>query len=281
MKKYYFIIDVAKCWDCNNCFISCLDEHESNDWPGYTLPQPRHGHRWMNVMRKERGQFPTIDVAYRPTPCMHCQDAPCVAVSNGAISKREDGIVLIDPVKAKGGKDLVASCPYGAIYWNEEQDVPQKCTFCAHLLDEGWDKPRCVQACFTGALQVQHLDEEELRALIQDQHLEQLHPEKRTRPNVYYKNLHRFNSCFIAGSVAIKQGDILDCADRVKARLKKDKEDLAEVETDAFGDFRFDGLPENSGEYTLELSTTDNRTLSVTVNLASSTTLDTIVFYYE
>ena len=36
MKKWYFIIDVAKCMDCNNCFIACKDEHENNDWPGYT-----------------------------------------------------------------------------------------------------------------------------------------------------------------------------------------------------------------------------------------------------
>lgn len=32
----------------------------------------------------------------------------------------------------------------------------------AHLLDEGWEKPRCVQACFTGALRVEKLDETEL-----------------------------------------------------------------------------------------------------------------------
>ena len=43
-----------------------------------------------------------IDVAYLPIPCMHCDNAPCIkAGSDGAITKREDGIVIIDPEKAK------------------------------------------------------------------------------------------------------------------------------------------------------------------------------------
>ncbi len=109
-------------------------------FPGYTQAQPRHDHRWIDVKRCERGQYPLIDVAYRPTPCMHA--------ANGAITLRDDGIVLIDPEKAKGQKHLVQSCPYGAIYWNEEKEVPQKCTMCAHLLDDDWKQPRCAQAFF-------------------------------------------------------------------------------------------------------------------------------------
>ena len=46
-----------------------------------------------------------MDVAYRPTPCMHCDDAPCIkAAQNNAVYKREDGMVIIDPVKIKGAK---------------------------------------------------------------------------------------------------------------------------------------------------------------------------------
>ena len=173
MKEWYFIIDVAKCWDCNNCFITCKDEHEGNDWPGYTMAQPRHDQRWINVFRRERGQYPLIDVAYRPTPCMHCKDAPCVKASGGAISRRDDGIVLIDPQQSKGRKDLIGSCPYGVIFWNEEKDIPQKCTMCAHLLDGGWPQPRCVQACFTGALKALSLEEEEIQHPVQMEGLEQ------------------------------------------------------------------------------------------------------------
>jgi Fe-S-cluster-containing dehydrogenase component len=60
-----------------------------------------------------------IDIAYVPTMCNHCDDAPCMkADKSGAIKKRADGIVIIDPIKAKGHKELVDACPYGHIWWN-------------------------------------------------------------------------------------------------------------------------------------------------------------------
>ncbi|MFH1124062.1 MAG: 4Fe-4S dicluster domain-containing protein, partial [Pseudomonadota bacterium] len=112
MKKWNLIIDVEKCEDCNNCFLSCKDEHVENDFPGYSAAQPRHGHRWVNILRKERGQYPLIDVAYLPIPCMHCDSPPCMEKDRkGAVLKRDDGIVLIDPVKGKGQAALVGACP--------------------------------------------------------------------------------------------------------------------------------------------------------------------------
>ena len=69
-----------------------------------------------------------------------------------AVKKRDDGIMLIDPIRAKGRKDLVEACPYGHIWWNEELQLPQIWPFDAHLLDAGWDKTRGHQACPTGAM---------------------------------------------------------------------------------------------------------------------------------
>jgi Fe-S-cluster-containing dehydrogenase component len=90
MKKWNLIIDIEKCEDCNNCFLACKDEHVDNDWPGYAVSQPLHGQRWMNIMRRERGQYPIIDVAYLPVPCMHCDKAPCsgMTVSSSLIRSR-------------------------------------------------------------------------------------------------------------------------------------------------------------------------------------------------
>lgn len=254
MNKWHLIIDVEKCEDCNNCFLACKDEHVDNDWPGYTASQPKHGHRWMNIMRVERGQFPLIDVAYRPTPCMHCDNAPCVAAAReDAVYKRDDGVVLIDPEKAKGQKELLKACPYGAIWWNDEENVPQKCTMCAHLLDSGWKQPRCVQVCPTGALKFVNIDEEEMLKEVDAQKLQVLSAEFKTRPRVYYKNLHRFERCFIAGSVSVKVDEIIDCVQGAAVVLKKNEEVVTEATTDHYGDFKFDYIEPNSGSYQVHI----------------------------
>ncbi len=221
MKKPHLIIDVALCQGCNNCFLACKDEHTGNDWPGYTRPQSDHGERWIQLPCHERGQYPIIDVAYRPTPCTHCADAPCVARSDGAISKRADGIVLIDPEKAAGREDLVEACPYGAIVWSEESQAPQKCTLCAHLLDIGWTKPRCVQACGPGALSFVWETDHEFEKRAQQEGVDTLHPGSPERTSVCYKNLARYDSCFIAGSVAVERDGIVDCASGRAATLKR------------------------------------------------------------
>ena len=89
----------------------------------------------IRIERRTRGATPMVDAAYVPRLCNHCDDAPCIrAAGDDSIRKRDDGIVIIDPVKAKGRRDLVESCPYGAIIWNEREQLPQSWFFDAHLL---------------------------------------------------------------------------------------------------------------------------------------------------
>jgi Fe-S-cluster-containing dehydrogenase component len=278
MKKWNVIIDVEKCEDCNNCFLSCKDEYVGNDWPGYSAAQPLHGHRWMNIMRKERGQFPLIDVAYRPTPCMHCDNAPCInAAKNGAVYKRDDGIVIIDPVKARGQEAIVTSCPYKAIWWNGEKQIPQKCTLCAHILDQGWEKTRCVQACPTGALSLLKAEGAQMAKLVERENLERLRGEMGTEPRVYYKNLYRYEKCFIAGSVAFEHEGVTDCIEGALAVLIKDGKAIRETVTDNYGDFKFDGLDEDSGNYVLKIRSKNHAETSVEVDLRSSLNLGVIL----
>jgi Fe-S-cluster-containing dehydrogenase component len=147
-----FLVDVSICNGCYNCQIACKDEHCSNDWMPYAAPQPETGQFWMKLSEHIRGTVPKVKMHYIPLLCQHCDEAPCMAAAPDAIYKRADGMVVIDPEKAKGMKDIPASCPWGVIYYNEELDLPQKCTGCAHLLDRDWKEPRCVDACPTGAI---------------------------------------------------------------------------------------------------------------------------------
>jgi Fe-S-cluster-containing dehydrogenase component len=282
MKKWYFVMDVEKCENCNNCFLACKDEHVGNEWPGYAAEQAGCGESWIAIAGKERGKYPFIDVAYLPLTCMHCEDAPCMkAAKDGAISRRPDGIVLIDPEKARGQKQIADACPYDAIHWNEESGMPQKCTLCAHLLDDGWVKTRCVQSCPTGALSLRSTDDGEMSEIIRNEKLETYQPERKTNPRVYYKNLHRFTRCFIGGSVAVRVGDKEECAQGAKVTLlrggKAGHETIGEQTADEFGDFKFDNLEENSGAYTLRIAYSGHDTKTVEVNVTESVYVGTIL----
>ena len=278
MKKWNLIIDVAKCEGCYNCFLSCKDEHVDNDFLPYSVAQPRHGHNWIDILSKERGQYPTVDVAYLPVPCMHCDNAPCInKAGDGAVYKMNNGIVVIDPEKARGKKELVDSCPYGAIWWNEEKNVPQKCTLCAHLLAEGWKEPRCVQACPTGTMRIVKAEDAEMQRLIAEEKLEVFHPEYNTQPRVYYKNLYRYLKCFIAGDVAVGKDGVVDCAEGAVVTLLKDSQKIGKVSTDNYGDFKFDNLEENSGQYTLEIAYQEYEKKTVEVELTTSKSVGTIL----
>jgi Fe-S-cluster-containing dehydrogenase component len=250
MARYGMVIDISKCIGCYNCFLSCRDEFAGNEYKGYSSAQPVEGQNWIRVIEKERGQYPEVKVTYTPIPCMHCEDTPCIKMAqNGAVYKRADGIVIIDPVKAKGQKELISSCPYRVIEWNEREQLPQKCTLCAHMLDKGEKEPRCVESCPTGALIFGDLDDpgSEVSRLIATDKTEVLHGRYDLREKVRYIGLPKK---FIAGTVIY--GDRDECAGGVVVALSRDGE-RREVKTNAFGDFEFEGLADNT-EYAIRIS---------------------------
>lgn len=255
MERWNLIIDAAKCENCNNCVLATKDEHTGNSFPGYAAPQPLHGHHWIKIHRKVRGSTPMVDVAYLPTTCNHCDNAPCIAAAgDGSIYKRPDGIVIIDPEKARGRRDLVDACPYQAIWWNDELGLPQKWIFDAHLLDQGWTEPRCSQACATGCMQALRVEDAEMQDVVRKEGLEVLKPALGTRPRVYYKNLHRYTKCFIGGSVTVPIRGVTECAVNSTVTLHQGQALVASTATDCFGDFKFDGLLPQSGAYELRIS---------------------------
>ncbi len=253
--KWNLVVDVANCTNCNNCALAVQDEHVGNAFPGYAAEMPKHGHRWIDIKRRERGQGTMTDVGYLPTMCQHCDDAPCMAAAqDGAVTKRPDGIVVIDPDKSRGQKQIVDACPYGAVSWNEELDIPQAWFFDAHLIDAGWTEPRCVDVCPTGALRSLKVDDAKMAKVAEDEGLEPLRPDLNTRPRVHYRNLWRYAKCFIGGTVSAERDGVVDCVEGARVVLRHAGEIVAETETDGFGDFKIDRLNPDSGDYTVEFS---------------------------
>ena len=162
------VINYDICNGCYNCQIACKDEHVANDWSPIAKPQPDTGQFWNKVYDNVRGQVPKVKITYEHSICQHCDDAPCITSCNvHAIYKRDDGIVIIDPDKCRGNQMCLTACPYeNVIYFNDALNIAQKCTFCAHLLDDGWTEPRCADACPTGAFTFGDEDDPKIKELI-------------------------------------------------------------------------------------------------------------------
>ncbi len=239
-----FVIDVARCSGCYNCQFACKDEHCGNEFLPYAASQPLTGQFWIKMKENVCGSKPKINIHYYPLLCNHCDRPICKEVCDaGAVYKRDDGLVIIDPTKCTGCKKCMEACPYDCIYFNEEKNIAQKCTGCAHLIDNGERKtPRCVDVCASDAFF--YGEEEELKRQLKGAVV--MKPETGLGPRVYYKNIP---GKFIAGTVydPVKKEVIrnakchLSCGPRVW-----------DVYTDFFGDFWFKDLPESFLELRIE-----------------------------
>ena len=270
-RKWNMIIDVSRCDNCRNCFLATKDEHIGNDFPGYAAAQPSNRHNWVDIQRQERGCWPIVEANFMPVMCNHCDAAPCMkAATNGAIRKRPDGIVIIDPEKSKGQEEIVNACPYGAVCWNEEKQIPQAWIFDAHLLDQGWKKTRVEEVCPLDVFKSIKVDDAEMQRLAKEQDLEVLRPEIGSRPRVYYKNLHLMTSCFVSGSVVIHVDGVEECAEGAEVVLTKQDSEIARATTDIFGEFKIDKLEKQSGPYELEVRSDSSSSVSVEFKLGDA-----------
>lgn len=234
-----FVFDATKCNGCYNCQLGCKDENVNNAWLPYALPQPDVGHFWLKLEETTHGQTPKVKMEYTPKVCNHCDDAPCIKAYPDAIYKRDDGLVIIDPEKAKGHKDIADACPWGYIYWNDELEVAQKCTGCAHLVDEGL-APHCVDLCFSEALRFG--DKEDFADELADA---EYFVDENVGPNVYYINMPHL---FIGGDVWDEAAD--EIIEGAEVSLSGNGVELSTT-TDDFGDFWFKRLM--PGTYTLKV----------------------------
>ena len=278
MPRYGISIDVTRCTGCYACFLACKDEFVGNDYLPVAAAQPSEGPAWLRIEELTHGTGTNVKVDYTTVMCQHCQDAPCIKPEFGdAVYRRADGIVIIDPVKAKGNKKIAESCPYGAIQWNETAQLAQKCNMCAQMIDAGERTTRCVETCPTQAMVFGDMDDPKsavsLAIAEKAGKYESLNPEFGAKPTVQYFGLPR---PFIAGEVILadKQGE---CASGAKVTLNaKAGAKSAVTTTDFLGDFEFKNLAAGA-EYTLLAECEGYKAKQIAVRVDASLNVGEIV----
>jgi anaerobic dimethyl sulfoxide reductase subunit B len=149
-----FYFDQTRCVGCLTCIVACKDWHDIPAGPAH----------WMKVQCIEEGKFPHLSVSYLIRPCYHCERPACLAKCPvEAISKSpENGIVTVDRHLCLGQKKCGIcreACPYASPQFGPDADAPmEKCDFCLERWQSG-EKPICVGACLTRALDAGPLDE--------------------------------------------------------------------------------------------------------------------------
>jgi len=250
-----FMINVDKCTGCNLCVVACKDEHVDSSYTPWTKPQPEEKHFWIKVGALERGEIPRVRVNFLPTMCQHCEDAPCIiACPEGAIKTRGDGLVWIDGDLCTGCGDCQPACPYDVIYKNDDLNIAQKCTGCAHRLDNG-ENPRCVDVCPHEAITFDQIEEA-------SGPLETLHPEYGAKPRVFWQGLPK---PWITGSLLnIKTDEVIIGASVEVTDLKDGRK--SETKSDEFGEFWVTGLKLNN-DYSIKISRAGYKDFTATIFL--------------
>ena len=256
MKKPGIAVNAARCMACYACFMACKDEHCGWD-TALSKSQPEMGQYWVNIVDYERGDSTRrVKTASYPLMCgSFNNEAFEKAIAEGTMVRREDGIVYIDPEKSKGHKELVDASPIGGIFWNEELQIPQKCTMCAELLDDpdypGFE-PRCVEACPNQALVFGDLadPDDTINKVIAKSKVTPLPGTEGLDTNVIFLNVP---SRFLAGTVAYPQELEEVC---IGAKVKVTNEETGETyetETNWAGDWEVEDLPKEAS-FTVEIN---------------------------
>lgn len=150
--KGMIVVKVDRCLGCKSCEIACAVEHsESKDLCQaiHETPAPQ-----TRVSVYQGKDFVV------PLQCRQCEDAPCMQICpTDALHRADkDSPVVIDDDKCIGCKWCVLACPFGVIRLDEESRVIIKCDQCFDRLKRG-EKPACVSACPTGALDFKEMKE--------------------------------------------------------------------------------------------------------------------------
>ncbi len=144
-KPRSILFDAAKCIGCRQCVQACKDW---NDHPR-TTPYELSSTGWITM---EPPVLEGLSQIWARNSCMHCEFPMCAAVCPvEAITKYEEGPVVINQQLCIGCEYCIYACPWGVISKDDLTHKAAKCTMCSDRI-AGNKSPFCVQACPVDAL---------------------------------------------------------------------------------------------------------------------------------
>jgi anaerobic dimethyl sulfoxide reductase subunit B (iron-sulfur subunit) len=159
-KQLGFYFDSSACNGCKACVVACKSKNQLPVGVNWRRVYEYGGGSWVADPQNPGFVQPNNVFAYAMSvSCMHCQQPICVEICPaGAITKRDDGVVLIDKDKCIGCRYCEWACPYSAPQFNEAAGVMTKCDFCQDQLANN-ESPYCTAACVMRALEFGDLEE--------------------------------------------------------------------------------------------------------------------------
>ncbi len=182
-KQMAFYFDASACNGCKACTIACKSKNNHPVGITWRKVYEYGGGTWIADPLDPAFLKPNLFTYAFSVACMHCENPLCMEVCPAAaISKDDNGIVLIDGDLCIGCRYCQWACPYGAPVFDEESSRMTKCNMCVDVVAEG-GKPYCVEACVMRAMDFGEL--EELRAKYGNENaIEPLPPASITSPSL-------------------------------------------------------------------------------------------------